>query len=66
MLTDPEIATADVFVEDEPLFNIGNMAKEAITYFAINHTCNKFCNMAALPKLTFVPSPDDDDYEVAA
>uniref|UniRef100_T1J2W2 Alpha-type protein kinase domain-containing protein n=1 Tax=Strigamia maritima TaxID=126957 RepID=T1J2W2_STRMM len=59
-----------LFNGTEATFNIGNMSKEAITFFAVEHTCNKFCDMAALPKLTFVPSPmhtaDDNDYEVAS
>ena len=51
-LFDPEIASAQL-VDDENqlLYCVGNLSKEAIDCFVAHHTCNIYCEMAGLGPL---------------
>lgn len=47
-LYDPEIASAELIVDHEILFCVGNLSRNAITSFLDNHVCNKYCKMLEL------------------
>ena len=46
-LYDPEIATVDIQDGDEIYFCCGNLSSQGIEKFLSNHSCNKYCKVAA-------------------
>ena len=51
-LCDPENATEDievVYIDDEVLFCLGNLATNAIQEFLGAHECNAYCEAVTLP-----------------
>lgn len=47
-LCDPEIASINVYKDDEALFGIGNLSRHAIKKFGVTHKCNQYCTQLSL------------------
>ena len=52
ILFDPEIATSDLKKDEEILFCDGNLTNSAIAKFISGHSCNVFCQLIGLQKLS--------------
>ena len=61
ILTDPEIASANLAENKELLFCIGNYCRKAIKCFGLSHECNSYCQLVGLNPLELAKFETYDD-----
>ena len=47
----PEVASVELKADGKVLFCAGNLSKDAVDNFVVNHVCNKYCEMLELEPL---------------
>ena len=61
ILTDPEIASANLAEDKEVLFGIGNYCRKATKCFGLSHECNSYCQLTGLNPLDKAKIEDYND-----